>query len=357
MHQTGIFDLENRYASLSEAGDPLERLDAVIDWNIFRPLLERIDIKDRKSAAGRKPICRVLMFKLLILQRLHNLSDERLQFQVTDRLSFMRFLGLGLAADVPDARTVWAFRESLRVHELVEPLFARLNQSLAGLGVELKSGQIIDATFVPVPIQRNNREDNALIKADAVPVEWGKSPARRAQKDIDARWTKKGGQNHYGYKNHVNVDKDTKLITAQVVTPANVHDSQAFDAVLRPADAGGKAVWADSAYRSAEQEKSLKGSKHDSQIHERAYRDAPLNEIQMADNKRKSSTRARVEHVFGAMENEMGRIFLRTIGIARATVGVGLMNLAYNLKRIETLIRLKVFKFDRITTSVVPETA
>ena len=122
--QTSLFDLENRYASLSEAGDPLERLDAVIDWEIFRPILARIDAKERKTAAGRKPICRVLMFmsrrdgipwgKLLVLQRLHNISDERLQYQVTDRLSFMRFLGLELSGDVPDARTVWAFREALK---------------------------------------------------------------------------------------------------------------------------------------------------------------------------------------------------------------------------------------------------
>ena len=355
--QNSLFDLENRYASLSEAGDPLERLDAAIDWEIFRPILARIDDKKRKSTAGRKPTCRVRMFKLLILQRLHNLADERLQFQVTDRLSFMRFLGLDLAADVPDARTVWAFRESLKTHKLVEPLFARLNQALAELGVELKSGQIIDATFVPVPIQRNGRENNALIKADAVPVDWGQSPARLAHKDIDARWAKKGGENHYGYKNHVNVDRATKLVTAHATTPASVHDSQVFDVVLRDADAGGKEVWADSAYRSGAQEQSLRDHGHDSHIHERAYQDKPLTEAQEACNKRKSKTRARVEHVFGAMENEMGGIFLRSVGIARAAVGVGLMNLAYNLKRIETLIRLKVFKFDRIVASGVPETA
>lgn len=264
--QTSLFDLENRYASLSEAGDPLERLNAVIDWEIFRPILARIDSKERKTAAGRKPTCRVLMFKLLILQRLHNLSDERLQYQVSDRLSFMRFLGLQLSGNVPDARTVWTFRESLKEHRLVEPLFERLNQALADLGVELKSGQIIDATFVPVPIQRNGREDNALIKQDAVPVEWGKTPAKLAQKDIDARWTKKGGQNHYGYKNHINIDRDTKLITAAACTSACVHDSQVLDSVLRDAEAGGKTVWADSAYRSDEQEQSLAGSQHESLI-------------------------------------------------------------------------------------------
>lgn len=350
--QNSLFDLQNRYASLSEAGDPLERLNAVIDWELFRPTLERIAPTERKSAAGRKPTCRVLLFKMLILQRLNNLSDERLQYQVSDRLSFMRFLGLELAGNVPDARTVWAFREALKKHQLVDALFERLNQALAALGVELRSGQIIDATFVPVPIQRNGRENNAIIKADAVPIDWGKTPAKLAQKDTDARWTKKGGQNHYGYKNHVNIDKDTKLIAAAVCTTANVHDSQALDAVLRDEAVGGKEVWADSAYRSDEQEQSLKTSRHKSRIHERAYRNKPLTEVQELSNTEKSRVRARVEHVFGAMENEMGGIFLRSIGAARAKVGVGLMNLTYNLKRIETLIRLKVFDFDRIGAPV-----
>jgi IS5 family transposase len=346
--QTSLFDLENRYASLSEAGDPLERLDAVIDWEIFRPILARIDAKERKTAAGRKPTCRVRMFKLLVLQRLHNLSDERLQYQVSDRLSFMRFLGLELSGNVPDARTVWAFRESLKEHGLVDALFEQLNQALVALGVELKSGQIIDATFVPVPIQRNGRETNEIIKSNAVPIEWGKTPAKLAQKDIDARWTKKGGQNHYGFKNHINIDKDTKLITASTCTAANVHDNQALDTVLRDEATGGKEVWADSAYRSDEQEQGLKASQHESRIHERAYRNKPLTEAQELSNTEKSRVRARVEHVFGAMENEMGGIFLRSIGAARAAVGVGLMNLTYNLKRIETLVRLRVFDFDRI---------
>lgn len=347
--QNSLFDLQNRYASLSEAGDPLERLNAVIDWEMFRPILARIDSTDRKSAAGRKPTCRVLMFKLLILQRLHNLSDERLQYQVSDRLSFMRFLGLELAGNVPDARTVWAFREALKEHQLIDELFERLNQVLAALGVELKSGQIIDATFVPVPIQRNGRENNEIIKAAAVPIDWGKTPAKLAQKDIDARWTKKGGQNHYGYKSHINIDKATKLMTAQACTSACVHDSQVLDAVLRDEMTGGKEVWADSAYRSDEQEQSLKASQHESRIHERAYRNKPLTEVQELSNTEKSRVRARVEHVFGHQENSMGGIFLRSIGAARAKVGVGLMNLTYNLARVEMLIRTKVFDFDRVS--------
>jgi len=355
--QNSLFDLQNRYARLSEAGDPLERLNAVIDWEIFRPILARLDSSERKSAAGRKPTCRVLMFKLLILQRLNNLSDERLQYQVSDRLSFMRFLGLELAGTVPDARTVWAFREALKQHHLVDALFDGLNQALAALGVELKSGQIIDATFVPVPIQRNGREVNALIKENAVPIDWGKTPAKLAQKDIDARWTKKGGQSHYGYKNHINIDKDTKLIVASTCTDASVHDSQVLDAVLRDEAIGGKEVWADSAYRSDEQEQSLTESQHESRIHERAYRNKPLTEVQERSNTAKSRVRARVEHVFGHMENSMGGIFLRSIGAARAKLGVGLMNLTYNLARIEILIRTQVFSFDRVSASNAQATA
>jgi IS5 family transposase len=355
--QTSFYDLEERYASLSHAGDPLERLNAVIDWELFRPLLSRLDNKPRKSNAGRKPLDRVLMFKLLILQRLHNVSDEQLQYQVTDRLSFMRFLGLDLAADVPDARTVWAFREQLRTQALVEPLFECLHEALGALGVALKSGQIVDATFVPIPIQRNSREDNALIKANAVPIEWSDKPAMRQQKDIDARWTKKNGQNHYGYKNHINIDRSTKLITRGVCTAAHVHDSQAFAEVLRSAQEGGEQVWADSAYRSQEQEQALPVSGHDSQINERAYKDQPLSEAQTQSNRSKSSVRSRVEHIFATMENECGGIFLRCIGLARAKVGAGLMNLTYNLKRIEVLIRQRVFAFDRVIASAARQMA
>lgn len=208
-----------------------------------------------------------------------------------------------------------------------------------------------------MPIQRNGREDNALIKQDAVPIDWGKNPAKLAQKDIDARWTKKGGQKHFGFKNHINIDRDTKLITASACTAANVHDSQVLDTVLRDEATGGKAVWADSAYRSDEQEQRLEESKHESQIHERAYRNKPLSEEQEQRNKEKSRIRARVEHVFGAMENDMGGIFLRSIGAARAKLGVGLMNLTYNFKRIETLIRLKVVDFDRVGAPGMRRTA
>lgn len=343
--QTSFYDLDNRYAQLSKQGDPLERLSAVIDWELFRPIIERMDAKPRKSLAGRKPTDRVLMFKVLILQRLHNLADERLEFQIKDRLSFMRFLGLELAGSVPDARTVWAFREELKAHRLVDALFDAFNAQLLSLGVAIKSGQIIDATFVPVPIQRNSRADNTAIKQGDTPSQWTDKQA--AHKDVDARWTKKNHQSHYGYKGHINIDAATKLITQWVASDASVHDSQAIEAVLRTPEQGGASVHADSAYRSAEIETMLADKQLISHIHERAYKDTPLTDEQKASNKVKSKIRARVEHVFGHMQTSMGGMLIRSIGMARAHVAIGLMNLTYNLTRIECLIRNQKIKLNK----------
>jgi transposase, IS5 family len=352
--QPGFFDLDNRYDQLSKLKDPLVELNRVIDWNVFADLLSETTAKTRKSAAGRKPFDRVMLFKMLVLQRMNNLSDDRLEYQVRDRLSFMRFLGLDLAGIVPDAKTMWVFREELKDNHLIERLFARFDECLRELDVELKSGQIIDATFVTVPKQRNTREENKIIKEGAIPIEWGQNYHKLAQKDTDARWTKKNNESFYGYKDHANVDQDTKLVTAWEVTSAQVHDSQVLEEVLQSPEIGGADVYADSAYRSNAQEESLIASRHMSHIHEKGARNHPLTEVQKSSNKEKSRVRARVEHVFGSMTNELGGITIRTIGRMRAKVQIGLLNLVYNIKRVATLIRKGYFSFDRV---IAPEIA
>ncbi len=236
------------------------------------------------------------------------MSDDRLEYQIRDRLSFMRFLGLDLTGTVPDAKTMWAFREDLKENQLIERLFARFDECLRELDVELKSGQMVDATFVTVPKQRNGRKENKIIKAGAVPIEWGQNTQKLAQKDIDARWTKKGDESFYSYKDHANVDRDSKLITAWEVTSAQVHDSQMLEEVLQLPEVGGSDVYADSAYRSKAQEESLVASRHASRIHEKGARNHPLTEAQKSSNKEKSRVCARVEHVFGSMTNELGGI-------------------------------------------------
>lgn len=120
--------------------------------------------KERKSPAGRKPSDVLLMFKVLILQTRYRLADEAVGYQIRDRLSFMRFLGLELHDGVPEGSTVWRFRERLQELELIKPLFDRFGDDLVQAGLQARSGQSVDVTIVPVPIQRNRR-----IKAGEVP--------------------------------------------------------------------------------------------------------------------------------------------------------------------------------------------
>jgi transposase, IS5 family len=314
--QPGLFDVEERAAQLTAMGYPLVGLKARIDWEAFRPDLVRVHDKARKSKAGAKPFDVVLMFKVLVLQQLHNLSDGRIEYPIRDRFSFMRFLGLQLEDRVPDAKTVWLFRDRLKALGLVGVLFARFHQQLASQGYIAQAGQIVDATFVEAPRQRNSREENAQIKAGEIPEAWDEPEAKamRRQKDTEARGTKKNHERHYGYKNHINADQRHKLIQSYAVTSASVHDSQVFDELLDQTidkDGDKRPVYADSAYRS---------------------------EAQKDANRTKSKVRARVGQVFGA-QAQMGGHIVRTIGLQRAKVKIGLMNLVYNMIRLVQLIK------------------
>jgi IS5 family transposase len=342
MAQMGFFDLSDRYASLDAKKDPLIEINAVVPWDEFRPLLELVWRKPdaaRKSRAGRKPMDVVLMFKTLVLSALYNLSDDQIEYQVRDRLSFMRFLGLGLGDRVPDAKTVWLYREALAKAGMVDELFAQFDGYLARRGYIARGGQILDASIVPVPHNHNKREENVAIKAGETPEGWEDEPAKRSQKDVDARWTKKHGKSHYGYKNHVNVDRKHKLIRRYHVTDAAVHDSQAVDQLLTRGNTS-SGVWADAAYRSAEIEATLKARKLTSHIHRKGQRGKPLTGQASKSNRTKSSVRVRVEHIFGAQANDMGGVQVRTIGLVRAKAKIGMKNLAYNMRRLGQLGRL-----------------
>ena len=339
----GLFDVDERHAKLTLLGDPLVELKKLIDWEAFRSEIEAAREKARgrkcKNAAGAKPIDAVLMFKTVVLQQLNNLSDDRIEYQIRDRLSFMRFLGLNLEDRIPDAKTVWLFRETLKQAELGEVLFKRFHEQLAAKGLAAKGGQMVDATFIEVPKSRNSREDNAKLKAGEIPEDWKKEDAATVnkvrQKDTDARWTKKNQETHFGFKNHVNVDAEHKMIREFEVTAASVHDSQVFDELLdqgKDENGNKRAVFADSAYRSKEQEARLEAAGIESQVCEKGSRGHPLTEQQKAANHQKSKTRSRIEHVFGA-QAQMGGHLVRTIGIARARVKIALMNLAYNMRR------------------------
>lgn len=342
MAQMGFFDLSDRYASLDAKKDPLSAIEAVVPWEEFRPVLEGVWRKpaaQRKSRAGRKPMDAVLMFKTLVLGALYNLSDDQIEYQIRDRLSFMRFLGLGLGDRVPDAKTVWLYREALAKAGKMDDLFALFDGYLARQGYIARGGQILDASIVPVPKNRNTRGENKAIKNGDVPEDWADKPAKRSQKDMNARWTKKHGKSHYGYKNHINVDRKYKLVRRYHVTDAAVHDSQAVDHLLMQGNTG-SGVWADAAYRSRDMEDKLRARKLRSHIHRKGTRGKPLRKQAKQSNRTKSTVRVRVEHVFGAQTNDMGGTLVRSIGFCRATMRIGLKNLTYNMRRFTQLRKL-----------------
>src|SRR3974377_488488 len=330
MGQFGFFDAERSVAAISAKGDPLEMIARVVPFESFRAEIERAVLtpaNEKKSTAGRKPIDVMVMFRMLVLQSLYNLSDEQVEYQVRDRLSFTRFLGLGIEDGIPDGTMLWLFRETLAKAGLIEKLFERFGQHLEAKGYIARGGQMIDATIVPVPKQRNSRDENDDVKAGKTPEAWEKNPAKNRQKDKDARWTKKHGKSFYGYKNHVNADAKNKLIRQYEVTDASVHDSQKFDGLLNQANTSAD-VYADSAYRSAETEAKLSLRGLHSRIHPRPDPNHPPSQAAETDNTQKQRVRARIEHVFGAQQTSPGGRIVRTIGIARAKAKIDLQNLS-----------------------------
>jgi IS5 family transposase len=327
----GMFDEHFLLEKLTKLKDPLVKLEAHIDWKIFEPILDVVFNKPQKSSnAGRPPFDRIMMFKLLILQSLYNLSDDQMEYQITDRLTFKRFLGLKSSDRVPDSKTIWKFRETLILEEVIAPLFYRFNQALDDQCVFAKTGQIVDASFVEAPRQRNTREENKEIKAGITPEGWKEKPNKLRQKDVDARWTKKNNMLFYGYKNHVKADSGTKLITNYAVSSASPHDSQELKTLINKDDAG-QILYGDSAYIG--QEDSIELCSMIGQINEKGFKNHPLTDEQKASNRLKSKTRALVEHLFGFMTNSMDAMHVRTIGIFRAAAKIGLTNLTYNMMR------------------------
>lgn len=330
----GLFDDHFVLEKLIKLNDPLVRLNQYIDWSIFENTLTKYFDKNKgdKSKGGRPSYSKILLFKSLVLQSLYNLSDEQLEYQILDRASFKRFLGLKKSDRVPDSRTFWTFREELIEQNIIQSLFESFNNQLDKSGILANEGKMVDASFVDVPKQRNTREENKQVKEGKTPKPWEEKPNKLAQKDLDARWTKKNNVSFYGYKNHIKADVKTKLIVKYAVTDASVHDSQTINELLDKSDKG-QELYADSAYVGENAEKIYNDKEVINRVHEKGYKNKPLTEDQKLSNREKSKTRARVEHIFGFVENSMNGSFIRTIGLQRAKAKIGLMNIVYNICR------------------------
>jgi len=324
---------------VKKLGNPLLELETKIDWNQFRPILEVTFPAEKNPKGGRPRIDPLKMFKVLILQKMYNLSDHGTEFQIADRMSFQRFIGINSIKEIPDEKTIWLFREQSQKAGLIDKLFDYFVSQLESKGLIVNEGKMVDASLVSAPKQHNNKDENKKIKAGEALEEWESNPHKKRQKDVDASWTKKHGRNHYGYKNHIKADLKSKLIQDYEASTASVHDSQMIDSITNKSQDANQYLYADSAYRSEQIEEKLDAKKIKSKIHEKGYRGKPLTKRQKKSNTAKSRKRVRVEHIFGHMETKMKGTKINTIGLERALAQIGLKNLAYNISRAVYLVK------------------
>ena len=338
--ERGLFDEFVQKLDVAAFQTPLMRVGKLVRWEMFEETVIGAVSVESKGCGGRPRFDPLLMFKVLVLQRLHGLADDATSYQISDRNSFRAFLGLTPGDAVPDGQTISDFRAALIKAGAMESLFEVFLKHLQkehGLALA-REGVIIDASFCEVPRQRNSREENARIKAGETP-RFADNAKVKAHKDLDARWTKKDNQTHYGYKDHVKVDVKDKLILKGLATPANVHDSQALEGLIEEGD---KVAYADSAYQGGAIDAVLTARNVRARINEKSTRWHPLSEGQRAANREKSKTRCRVEHVFAQMTGSMKALYQRCIGLERNAGCLKLTNLVYNLLRFEQIMRLQL---------------
>ena len=290
----------------------LQAIGSLVDWDA---LVKEIEPLYKQSKRGRPSVPIRYMIKILVLQNLYNLSDPEMEDALIDRLSFQRFVGLSFMDEIPDFTTIWRFRERLAKGDVLDKLFNMVVEMIEKKGKVLRKGQIsiIDAT---------------LVSAARKPPKPGQENS--SQKDSDARPAKKGNKGYYGYKGHINMDKDTGLVQRAQLTPANVHDSRVFEKLLRGTE---RAVFADKAYDSRARKRRLRSEGIFYGILERGRRNHPLTERQKQHNHRKSRIRNPVERVFAHLKRWSGYSRVRYVTLERNALQFMLHCMAYNLKR------------------------
>ena len=346
--QPGFFEIDDRLKRLSGLGDQLEAVRAAVDCETFRPDLNAALVYSDGSQGGRPPFDPVMMFKILVIPA-NNLSDERTEFLINDRLSFMRFLGLSLADRVPDARPIWLFREQLTKAGAIKPLFERFDAMVREAGYIAMSGQIVDASLIAAPRQRTTNDEKNAIKEGRIPDEGKEKPAKLRHKDRDARWTVKftkaklreDGSSPtvdlaipvFGYQNPISIDRGFGFIRQWSATDAAAYEGRQLREGLLDKTTTASGVGADTAYRSAANEEVIRKNGFVSHVHRKKPKGRAMPEAIRRANNAKSKIRSKVEHGFAAQKGRMD-LFIRTIGIARATVKIGRANLVYNIQRL-----------------------
>jgi len=333
--QFSFFDESKRLEKISKLGDTLEQLNSIVNWHIFTPVLDKAIPRTVNEKGGRPPFANLLMFKILVIKRLYNLSFDQTEFQMNDRISFMRFLGFGIGDRVPDAKTIWLYEEMLSKSESGKELFDLFFKAIAEKGYVTRTGSIVDASFIEAPKHKNTKEQREKLKNGEIPEEWDdeEHPQKLMQRDTDATWTKKGNESHFGYKDHAKVDLDSKLITDYRVTTASTNDVKGAEGIF---DENDNVAYGDSAYPSLELPEGV-----ENRLCEKAARNHPLTDEQRENNHQKAKLRCRVEHVFAGMVQMVGGTSIRCKNLSRATFNISMLNMLYNMRRVLTLNRLR----------------
>jgi IS5 family transposase len=329
--QYSLYDGDKKLEKLSKMGDVLEKLNAIINWDIFKKSLDEAIPRATNPKGGRPPYKNLLMFKVLIIKRLFNLSYEQTEFQINDRISFMRFLGMDFCDTVPDEKTIWLYEEALSINGAGKDLFDLFYWEIEKAGYVTHEGSIVDASFTEAPKRKNTKEQREKLKAGEIPEEWDdpEHPQKLMQRDTDATWAKKNNETHFGYKDNVKVDLDSKIIVDYEVTTASVSDVKAAEGLFDQSD---KVAYGDAAYPSLALPEGV-----ENRISEKGNRNHPLTDEQKANNTAKAKKRCRVEHVFAGIEQMVGGMKIRCKNSVRATFAISMMNLVYNMRRILSL--------------------
>lgn len=293
------------------ANDFLERLDRALDWQPLEAALQRM----YPATTGRPPCPPLALFKMSLLQHCYGLSDPQCEELVGDRLSWRRFVGLGLQDPVPDETTLVNFRKRRREHGLHEKLLGRVNRQLEKRGLILKTCTLVDATLLQAARRAPAQED-------------------KTGGDGDAGDTVKGGQPHYGYKAHGSVDETHTLIRQVTLTAANVHDSQEFETVVRGDE---EMVVADKAYWSRERSEWCGRKGVANGILRKAVRGEKLPACAVRANRLFSTIRCQIEKVFGWWKRSTGYRRVRYVGRDPNRLELEFKSSCWNLKRLVTL--------------------
>lgn len=297
----------------------LEAIDAVVDWAPFERALSGL----HRSRTGRPSYPPLTMFKALLLETWYDIADTELEEALADRLSFRRFVGLGLADPTPDHSTVSRFRTQLAETGLSAELMATLERQLEARGLFVKQGTMLDASLVTAQVKRPPRSAG---------------PGAASATDPDAAWTGLGGgkRSGFGYQAHIGVDQGSGLIRRAELHPANIYESLVADDLICGDE---RAVYADKAYEKRERRERLRAAGVKDRIKHRANRYHPLTPWQQRRNELIEPRRRQVERIFGTLKRSYGYTRVRYRGLARNRVELHCKVIAYNLRRALSLQR------------------